>query len=159
MSNSNAPGDFRARPSAMILLTLLCNQIRPRRSPAMRARVLILLFFFPLLAQAQLYRWVDDKGNVHFSDRAPVSGAKDLHKTPMPAAQGSSAALPYALQQAITNFPVTLYTSEICKESCAQAREFLNKRGVPYRDLTVKDEADIAQMKKLSGDSVVPVMT
>ncbi len=125
----------------------------------MRARVLLLLLFFPLLALAQLYRWVDDKGNVHFSDRAPVSGAKDLQKTPMPAAPASSAALPYALQQAVGNFPVTLYTSEICRETCSRARALLDKRGVPYNEVTVTDESDLAQLKKLSGDSVVPVLT
>ena len=125
----------------------------------MRARVLVLLLFFPLLAQAQLYRWVDDKGNVQFSDRAPVSGAKDLQKMPMPAAQASSAALPYALQQAVGNFPVTLYTSEICRETCSRARALLDKRGVPYNEVTVTDESDLAQLKKLSGDSVVPVLT
>lgn len=125
----------------------------------MRMRYLAPLLLFPVLAQAQMYRWVDDSGKVHYSDRAPSSDAKNLEKRTMPAAQGSSAGLPYALQQAVGNFPVTLYTSEACKDSCAQARELLNKRGVPYREVTVTDEADLAQLKKLSGDQAVPVMT
>ena len=125
----------------------------------MRMRYLAPLLLFPVLAQAQMYRWVDDSGKGHYSDRAPSSGAKNLEKRTMPAGQGSSAGLPYALQQAVGNFPVTLYTSEACKDSCAQARELLNKRGVPYSEVTVTDEADLAQLKKLSGDQTVPVMT
>ncbi|MFH1044306.1 MAG: glutaredoxin family protein [Pseudomonadota bacterium] len=125
----------------------------------MRLRFLAPLLLLPVLAHAQMYRWVDDGGKVHYSDRAPSSGAKNMQKQSLSAGQGSSAALPYALQQAVGNFPVTLYTSEICTETCVQARELLNKRGVPYSEVTVTDEADLAQLKKLSGGNVVPVMT
>jgi hypothetical protein len=125
----------------------------------MRMRFLAPLLLLPVLAQAQMYRWVDDNGKVHFSDRAPLSGAKNVQKKSMSAGQGSSAPLPYALQQAVRNFPVTLYTSEACGETCVQARDLLNKRGVPYRDATVADEVDLAQLNKLSGGNVVPVMT
>ena len=121
--------------------------------------LLLVLPLLPVLAQAQMYRWVDDGGKVHYSDRAPAAGAKNVQKQSMPAVQGSSAPLPYALQRAAKDFPVTLYTSESCKETCVKARELLDKRGVPYREITVIDEADIAELKKLSGDTVVPVMT
>jgi len=125
----------------------------------MRMRFLAPLLLLPVLAQAQMYRWVDDNGKVHYSDRAPLSGAKNVQKQSISVGQSSSASLPYALQQAVRNSPVTLYTSEDCRETCAQARELLNQRGVPYSEVTVADEADLAQLKKLSGDSVVPVMT
>lgn len=125
----------------------------------MRLRFLALFLLLPVLAQAQLYRWVDDKGNVHFSDRAPLSGAKDVKTEPMPGAGAGSPSLPYALQQAVASFPVSLYVSQSCKDTCDRARELLDKRGVPYSEITVTDEADLAQLKKLAGDTVVPVMT
>ena len=124
----------------------------------MRMRFVAPLLLLPLLAQAQMYRWVDEDGKVHYSDRVPTSGARNVQKQSTSAAQGSSP-LPYALQQAVKNFPVALYTSEGCKDPCAQAREWLNKRGVPYSEHTVVDETDIAELKKLSGGSGVPVMT
>ena len=34
---------------------------------------------FVLSAQAGLYRWVDDAGNVHFSDKVPVAASKKSH--------------------------------------------------------------------------------
>jgi len=125
----------------------------------MRARFLLPLLLLPVLAQAQMYRWVDGSGKVHYSDRAPASDAKNVQKQSVSAAPGSSAGLPYALQQAVKSFPVTLYTSEACRDTCAQARELLNKRGVPYSEVTVADEVDIEKLKQLSGASVVPVMT
>ena len=125
----------------------------------MRMRFLAPLLLLPVLAQAQMYRWIDDNGKVHYSDRIPMSGAKNLQRQAMPAEQSSSATLPYELQQAVKNFPVTLYTSESCRDACTQARELLNKRGVPYSEVAVRDEADVAQLKKRSGGNAVPVMT
>ncbi|MEK7439073.1 MAG: glutaredoxin family protein [Pseudomonadota bacterium] len=124
----------------------------------MYLRFLGLLLLLPVLANAQMYRWIDDDGKVHYSDRVPASGARNLQKQSISTAAGTSP-LPYALQQAAKNFPVALYTSESCKDTCVQAREFLNKRGVPYSEHIVADEADIAELKQLSGESVVPVMT
>lgn len=129
--------------------------MRVRLVPAL---LLLLSLLYPTLAQAQLYRWVDDSGKVHYSDQAPPSDAKNVQKQARSTGQGT-AALPYALQQAIKTFPVTLYASDACKETCALARELLNKRGVPYSEVTVTDEADLAQLKQLSGGHMVPVMT
>ena len=42
----------------------------------MRNLVFAVLVIAPLLAQAQVYRWVDDKGTVHYSDSAPPPGVK-----------------------------------------------------------------------------------
>ena len=39
------------------------------------ASVTFIALLFPAMAQAQIYRWVDDKGQVHFSDK-PVDKAK-----------------------------------------------------------------------------------
>lgn len=125
----------------------------------MRMLLLVPLLLLPALAQAQMYRWVDSNGKVHYSDQAPSSGAKNVQKQSLSAGQGSTAGLPYALQQAVKNFPVTLYTSEVCKDTCVEARELLNKRGVPYSEASVADEVDIAQLKQLSGGAMVPVMT
>jgi glutaredoxin len=120
---------------------------------------LLLLLLLPHPAQAQMYRWVDDSGKVHYSDQAPAPGAKNVQKQSMSAGQGSTPGLPYALQQAIRNFPVALYTSDGCKEACVRARELLNQRGVPYKEASVSDEADLARLKQLSGDNAVPVLT
>ena len=120
----------------------------------MHLRFLAPLLLLPALAHAQLYRWIDDGGNVHYSDQVPPSNAKNVQKKSSPGSQSASPPLPYALQQAVRDFPVTLYTSETC-DPCAQARELLNKRGVPYRDVPVSDgEA----LEKLTGATGVPVL-
>jgi len=113
------------------------------------------LLLLPGLVTAQTYRWVDDAGNVHYSDQAPPASARDVQKTSAPARQGASPPLPYALQQAVKNFPVTLYTSKTC-DPCDQARTLLENRGVPYKEIGV---ADAQALEKLAGSTAVPLMT
>ncbi len=121
----------------------------------MYLRFLAALLLLPLPALAQTYRWVDDSGKVHYSDQVPASGANQVQKRSERGSRSSSPPLPYVLQQALKDFPVTLYTSKGCNP-CDQARELLNRRGVPYKDV---DVADAESMQKLTGASDVPVMT
>ena len=44
-----------------------------------RAVVLGITLMLSLTVQAGLYRWVDDAGNVHFSDKVPASASKKSH--------------------------------------------------------------------------------
>ncbi len=44
-----------------------------------RVVVLGVTLMLALSAHAGLYRWVDDAGNVHFSDKVPVSASKKSH--------------------------------------------------------------------------------
>ena len=117
--------------------------------------ILAAVLLLPVLAQAQLFRWIDDSGKVHYSDRPPVSGAKNVEQKSARRSENAPPALPYALQQAVKNFPVKLYASENCKP-CADARELLTKRGIPYTDVAVSD-ADT--LEKLTGATGVPVLT
>jgi len=66
--------------------------------------------------------------------------------------------LPYALQQAVKNFPVMLYSSE-CGNACTRARQFLAKRGVPYTAMDATQPAVQEELKKLTGGVLaVPVL-
>jgi hypothetical protein len=56
-------------------------------------RALLLLLILPLMASAELYRWTDEEGRVHFGDRAPgdsSSAAERVEVTPpKPIGQGN----------------------------------------------------------------------
>jgi len=121
----------------------------------MDLRCVALLLLLPGLAAAQTYRWVDDAGKVHYSDQVPPSGAREVQKTAAPSPQSAPTSLPYALQQAVKNYPVTLYTSKNC-EPCVPARALLDKRGVPYKEVSV---ADAPALEKLAGSAAVPLLT
>jgi glutaredoxin len=114
------------------------------------------------LAQAQPYRGVDDKGRVRYSD-TPPAGARSVEKPPVertatPPAAGNESQLPFELQRAQKDFPVTLFTSPSCKEPCELARGLLNKRGIPFAETQVWNEETAAQLKERTGSENVPVI-
>ena len=110
------------------------------------------------LAQ-QVYRIVGPDGKVTFSDRAPAANAEGTAVGAGPRSGGSGAeALPYALRQVATRFPVTLYTSSDCVP-CNSARNLLINRGIPFTERTVSTNEDIDALKRMSGESSLPFGT
>ncbi len=109
----------------------------------------------------QLYRWTDAKGRVHITDTPPPPNARSVQEArQIPAAPDTSQTTqtPFELSQAMKDFPVQLYTSPMCKEPCSRAREALNRRGVPFKETPVWDDATNEELKKVSGASEVPVL-
>lgn len=117
-----------------------------------------LAFLFCLAsAHAQMYRSVDARGNVTYSDQPPSSSVK-LETKPLPAEDAEGMAMPYALSQAFKNHPVTLYTSGACAP-CDEARTFLKQRGIPFYEKLVSSNEDVAFMKQQGGDGRLPLLT
>lgn len=108
-------------------------------------------------ALAQQYRWVDEKGGVHYTDTPPPPSAKNVEKKNL---KGNAVGEQQNTQlaKASKDSPVTLYSHPSCKASCDMAREILGKRGIPFREVSVVDPASYEELKKLSGDGQVPVL-
>lgn len=107
---------------------------------------------------AQLYRWVDDKGRVEWRDTPPPANAK-AKKVEQRTVGGSTietSTMPYSVQQAVRNFPVTLYISN-CGEGCDKARAHLTRRGVPFTQKNPQDDVD-AYKKLTNGGMEVPLL-
>lgn len=112
-------------------------------------------------AQAQtIYRIVGADGKVTFSDKPPVSAEQGkIAATGVgAAAAASSTALPFELRQAVSKFPVTLYTSADCAP-CGEGRTLLTTRGVPFNERTISTNEDIAALQRLSGQASLPFLT
>ena len=131
----------------------------------MRVRIAGLVLVSHLLCAAtsgaqQLYRWTDEKGRVHITDTPPPSSARAIEKKSYQSGSTAteSAPPPYELSIAVKDYPVTLYTSPICKEPCAEARSALNRRGVPFKEVQVWEEASNEELKKISGANQVPTL-
>jgi glutaredoxin len=109
-------------------------------------------------ARADFYRWVDAKGKVNYSDQPPPANIKRVEKIKATGGKPSDAPLPYVLQQAVNNFPVTLYSTE-CGDPCARARALLAKRGIPYTEMDATVPAAQEELRKLTGGPLeVPVL-
>lgn len=110
-------------------------------------------------AQADtLYRWVDSEGKVHYGDK-PAEDAKEIvqKKFATPAVSDDDL-LSYEARRARQNFPVTLYVTEDCGGHCKQAREFLNKRGIPFVEKLLATKEAVDEYKKQTGGNGVPAV-
>lgn len=122
----------------------------------MRLFVAILLAGWAGLAFAQLYKWTDSEGRVHYSDLPQLPSTPGVEKTKLPANIIESDSMPYELQEVSRKHPITLYTFAKCGQACANAQALLDKRGIPY---TVKNgETNLAELKKLTGDIKMPIL-
>lgn len=124
---------------------------------APRASLILCLALAALPAAAQQYRWVDEKGRVHYTDTPPPASAKGTQKKDL---RGNTVGAQenFELSQAMRTSPVTLYSAPECGELCQMARDVLNQRGIPFSEVSVTDEAKINQLKQVSGGMRVPVM-
>ncbi|HCL85262.1 MAG TPA: NrdH-redoxin [Comamonadaceae bacterium] len=121
------------------------------------------LALLPAAAQAQqVFRIVGPDGKVTFSDRAPdntaAASGNQVAGTLRSAGGVDTNALPYALRQVVSRYPVTLYSASDCSP-CASARALLMQRGVPFAERTVNTNEDVEALKRLSGESGLPFAT
>jgi glutaredoxin len=105
-------------------------------------------------ASAQVYKWTDSKGVVHYSDTPVSSQSAVIGAGP---AAPPSLALPYELAEAARKFPVTLYSASTCA-ACDQGRSLLKGRGVPFVEKTVASDADAAKLKEAGSNGQLPLL-
>jgi Domain of unknown function (DUF4124) len=123
-----------------------------------KANVLwVLLFAMASANAAQLYRWVDGKGNVEWRDTPPPASApaKNVEQRKIGGNAAASDEIPYSVQLAMKNHPVTLWATD-CGPVCTNARAHLSRRGIPYTDKN--PQADFETFKKLSSGGEMPFL-
>jgi glutaredoxin len=107
-------------------------------------------------ASAQVYKWKDEKGVIHFSDRAPAD-ARDKAELRTLGGGDAGPPLPYELAQAARANPVTLYTASSCAP-CDQGRSFLQQRGIPYSEKSVSTADDSRKLKEAGSEGTLPLL-
>jgi len=119
------------------------------------------------LYAGEVYRWVDEEGEVHFSDTAPNDSsakdrkikssfiqdsdteAKEIKSAPWKSADSSGKA---------TSKDVTIYVRNTCPY-CRQVKEFLSQKGISYKEIEVSQDRDRRdEMIRISGQRGVPVI-
>ena len=117
-----------------------------------------LLLASPTQAQT-VYRVVGADGKVSFSDKPPLGADKTTATVnATPSTDGVGAALPLALRQVSSRYPVTLYTSNNCAP-CSAGRALLGSRGIPFTEKTVNTAEDAEALQRISSDNSLPFLT
>lgn len=120
----------------------------------------LLLGFASATALAQTYRWVDKDGRVHYTDTPPPPAVtRNVEKiSTQSGTVTDSQPLAFALQQAVKVNPVKLYTFSGCSAACTDAKALLEKRGVPYTEISVDTPDKREELQRVSGGANVPVL-
>jgi hypothetical protein len=121
------------------------------------------LLLISQLALAQTtYRWVDQDGRVHFSDRPPPPSAqvKEAKEKELPSLGAPAPVMSYAMRKAAADFPLTLYVSPECGAPCMNGIKYLRDRKLPFSQKDVKSNEDIEAFKKATGadEPTVPTL-
>jgi len=110
-------------------------------------------------AQTNVYRWTDKDGKIHFSDTPPPEEAKGVSQKRMGGGYVEQSQLPYATQLAMKRNPVTLYVGTQCGDPCANGRDLLSNRGVPFAERNAQaSAAETEALRQASGGLVVPFL-
>ncbi len=116
-----------------------------------------LLALAPLGAHA-LFKVIGPDGRVTYTDRAPQGNEGKVMPVSRETGRASDPALPFALRQVASRFPVTLYTMKDCGEACALGRALLAKRGVPYVERVAETNEDRESWARVVGGTEAPVL-
>lgn len=118
------------------------------------------------LARAEIYKWTDQNGGIHFGDVPPPQGRSIGEIESLPAHQQAAPEIdppqPEAPKRKRTanqapaltkqsseheEAAVELYTTSWCRY-CQKAREFFHARGIPFTEYDIEADADAAQRKQ-----------
>lgn len=135
----------------------MCIDMLTRRSSGyerLLASLALIIAMGPLGA-AQLYRWVDENGRVEWRDTPPPPSAKNVEQRKVGPNTIQTSTLPYNLQEAVRNFPVTLWVFD-CGEPCNTARNHLTRRGIPHTERNADKERET--LRKITGSLEAPVL-
>jgi len=106
-----------------------------------------------------LYKVVGPDGKVTYTDRAPTSSEGRVSPLNSRAvAVEAEPAMPAELRQALSRYPMTLYTIADSCEPCDAARALLRTRGVPYAERQVVSAEDGDAFQKLTDGRDAPVL-
>ena len=108
------------------------------------------------VAQSQVYKWKDAKGQLHYGDTPPPQGAQALN---VGARAPVDPSLPYELARAVRLHPVTLYTTTATPcGACDQGRSLLRARGIPFTEKTVNNLNDQQEQRRQTGKDELPLL-
>lgn len=115
----------------------------------------LLLTFFTMSSapvSAEIFRWVDENGKIHFSDKPPANGKAETMELRINVYTGpeiSSLSQPFASRD-----KVIMYGTSWCSY-CKKAKRYFKKKGIAFVEYDIeKSRKGKREYKKLNGQGV-----
>ena len=125
----------------------------------MKAMAIVALLGLVTTAHAaQVYEWVDEKGVKQYTQQPPPPHIKNVQQKRLTTSVVETRGPSYSMQQAMKNFPVTLYITD-CGDPCKSARAHLARRGIPFAEKNPQKPEETDHFRKLTGGGMeVPLL-
>ena len=128
-------------------------------------RYLLLMLFISTsgLSMAEIYKWVDANGKVHFSDKAPDNKNVETVDEQQLASRASSYTqaeiklLPADSFAYRKHQKLIMYTTSSCGY-CAKARKYFAKQSIPFKEKNIETSEKYNREFKKIGGKGVPVI-
>lgn len=122
----------------------------------------VLLVILSKLATAEIYKWVDENGKIHFSDTPPVNNnAEKIDEQKLSARTSSytSVSVDTITPSNITNpsNKLTIYTTSSCGY-CSKAKKYFAENKIPYKEKNIETSKKFNREFKQLGGKGVPVI-
>lgn len=122
----------------------------------MKSPLLILaLLLLTSTAHAEIYRWVDEQGKVHFGDKKPnTHQAEEVNVkiNTYTSVSYEGPAFDYGEKK------VVMYSAEWCGY-CKKAKNYFNKKGIAFTEYDIEKNPTAKKRYKKMGATGVPVIT
>jgi glutaredoxin len=135
----------------------------------MRWLLVLSLVLLSLPTSAEIYKWVDSDGVVHYSSRASqteksedvtsrVKTRGNFVSEPSPPPDAADKKADSKNGAVADSKSVTVFTNPGCKE-CKQVKAFLNARGISYKEYDIASDAEGKKRYADLGGNSVPFVT
>jgi len=132
----------------------------------MKSTTLLIMVFclFSQIALGEIFKWVDEEGNVHFSDSKPEN--KQAKKVTVKVNSYKSVQVIQPTSQnskASTNKPtsngknVIMYSAQWCGV-CRKAKRYFSAKGIHYTELDIDKNSTAKKQYKMLNASGIPVI-
>lgn len=119
----------------------------------MRVSLFLLLLLCAVNGSAEIYKWTDERGNVHFSDKKPAN----LESEEIQLQINTYESVSYDTSKVDTGKKVVMYSTEWCGY-CKKARRYFVSKDIPFTEYDVEKNAKARKQYKAMGARGVPVI-
>ncbi|GJL81427.1 MAG: NrdH-like redox domain-containing protein [marine bacterium B5-7] len=122
----------------------------------MKISLVLLLLFYSVVVDAEVYKWIDDTGRVHYSDS--TISAEKAERVNLNI--NSYENVTYERSSASENAPsekVVMFSTSWCVY-CKKAREYFRKNKIDFVDYDIEKDARARKVYKRLGGKGVPVI-
>lgn len=118
--------------------------------------LILLLCMLPLAGFAEIYKWTDANGNVHFGDSPKAENRAEPVVVEVNSYE-HVAIEPVEFYQGAGSKRVTMYATSWCGY-CRKARTYFQKNGIAYVEYDIEKDERARRMYDLLGGKGVPVI-